>query len=96
VTTLTLTVPLACPRGRRASAATRKRSRRLWGDGRGRFRTTGQFSSATVRGTRWLVQDRCTSTTTRVRVGSVTVRDRVRGRTVIVRAPRSYTARRAR
>jgi hypothetical protein len=96
VTTLTLTEPLACPRGRRASAAARKRSRRLWGDGRGRFRTTGQFSSATVRGTRWLVQDRCTSTTTRVRVGSVTVRDRVRGRTVIVRAPRSYTARRAR
>ena len=52
---------LELPEGRRAStsAAKKKKSRKLWGEGSGNFRTTGQFSSATVRGTRWLVTDRC-------------------------------------
>jgi hypothetical protein len=96
---LTLTEQLDCRSARRASAAQKKRkprSRRLWGSGSGRFRTTGNYSAATVRGTRWLVTDRCTSTTTRVRQGSVTVRDFVKRRNVIVRANRSYTARKRR
>ena len=33
------------------------RKRRLWGSGKGRFRTRGQYSAATVRGTKWLVED---------------------------------------
>lgn len=93
LTTLTLTERLGCPRRGSASAARRKKSRRLWGDGHGRFRTRGQYSSATVRGTHWLTQDRCGSTLTRVVRGTVTVRDLVRRKTVIVHAGRRYTAR---
>lgn len=81
--------------GGAAAAARRKRRtvRRLFGNGRGRFRTRGRFSSATVRGTRWLVEDRCDGTLTRVRRGSAIVRDFVRRRTVVVRAGHSYLAR---
>lgn len=75
-----------------AAQASRKR-RRLWGDGKGRFRTRGRSSAATVRGTRWLTEERCTGTLTRVVVGSVSVRDFGRRRTVIVTAGRSYLAR---
>ncbi len=97
LTTLTLTEALDCRSARRASASAKKpKSRKLWGSGSGRFRTTGNYSAATVRGTRWLVTDRCTSTTTRVTQGSVTVRDLVKRRNVIVRASRSYTARKRR
>jgi hypothetical protein len=45
-----------------------------------------------VRGTRWVVSDRCDGTLTRVVSGSVTVRDRVRDKTVIVRAGGQYLA----
>jgi hypothetical protein len=96
ITTLTLagTLP-TCPKasGGRAAATTRKRkSRHLWGDGKGRFRTSGRFASATVRGTRWVVSDRCDGTLTRVVRGSVTVRDQVRHKTVVVHAPGQYLA----
>lgn len=81
-----------------AAARRRKRSRRtvrqLWGDGQGRFRTKGHDASAGVRGTKWLTEDRCDGTLIRVRRGSVTVRDFVANRTVIVRAGRSYLAER--
>lgn len=93
VTTLRLTDKLSCGSGK-ATAAAKRKKRRLWGDGKGRFRTSGSFSSATVRGTKWLVEDTCTSTTTQVKRGSVTVRDEVRNRTVIVKAGRKYVARR--
>jgi hypothetical protein len=73
----------------------RKRIRRLWGRDRGgRFRTHGQNSAATARGTRWLTVDRCDGTLTRVTEGAVAVRDRGRRRTVLVRAGHSYLARR--
>jgi hypothetical protein len=93
ITTLALAgaVP-ACTKAGRAAATTR-RQRHLWGDGKGRFRTSGRFSSATVRGTHWVVSDRCDGTLTRVVRGSVTVRDRVRHKTVIVRAGGQYLAR---
>jgi len=52
----------------------RKRVRRLWGSGKGNFRTGGRRSSATVRGTQWLVEDRCDGTLTRVKRGRVDVR----------------------
>jgi hypothetical protein len=68
--------------------------RRLWGrDSGGHFRTFGRHSQATVRGTRWLTADRCDGTLTRVAAGAVAVRDRVRHRTVVVRAGHSYLAR---
>lgn len=93
ITTLALAGALpSCTKAGRAAATTR-RQRHLWGDGKGRFRTSGRFSSATVRGTRWVVSDRCDGTLTRVVRGSVTVRDRVRHKTVIVRAGGQYLAR---
>lgn len=81
-----------CPRGSRAAAAPRS-VRKLWANGSGKFRTTGRFSSATVRGTTWLTTDRCDGTLTRVTSGSVTVRDLARKRNVVVRAPQTYLAR---
>jgi hypothetical protein len=94
VTSLALTEPLAsCRGGARSAAATKKKQRHLWGDGKGSFRTAGKYSSATVRGTKWLVKDSCAGTLTRVVHGSVTVRDKVRGKTVVVPAGKSYLAR---
>ncbi len=87
ITNLTLVEELArCPRQGRASAAAKKKSRKLWGDGKGSFRTTGKYSAATVRGTKWLVQDSCAGTLTRVTQGSVTVRRTGGGASRIVRA----------
>ena len=60
---------------------------------RGRFRTGGRNSSATVRGTIWTTTDRCDGTLTQVRRGTVVVRDFRRKRNVIVRAGKSYLAR---
>jgi hypothetical protein len=88
-----------CPaHGARAAsvAANKKRSkgRSLWGrDHGGRFRTHGASSVATVRGTRWLTQDTCAGTLTRVTQGVVSVRDLHRHRTVTVRAGHSHLAR---
>jgi hypothetical protein len=98
ITDLRLTEKLArcgTRRGARAAAkkAKRPKTRRLWGDGKGKFRTTGRYSAATVRGTKWLVQDSCNGTLTRVKAGSVKVRDKVRKRTKVVRAGGKYVAR---
>jgi hypothetical protein len=94
ITDLRLTEKLArCgQRGARATAKKPKR-RRLWGSGKGRFRTTGRYSAATVRGTKWLVQDSCKGTLTRVKAGSVKVRDKVHKRTRVIRAGKTYLAR---
>ena len=80
--------------GQGAIVAAKKKKRRLWGDGSGKFRTKGKHSAATVVGTRWLVEDSCTSTLTRVVRGRVSVRDFVKKKTVIVRAGKKYVARR--
>jgi hypothetical protein len=77
-----------------ANASMVARVRRLWGrDSGGRFRTHGRHSHATVRGTRWLTEDRCSGTFTRVTQGAVVVRDVARRRSVVVRAGHSYLAR---
>jgi hypothetical protein len=95
-TDLTLTEALAkCPKNHAAHAAAKKKpkTRKLWGNGSGSFRTRGQYSAATVRGTEWLVQDSCAGTLTRVRKGVVAVRDNVKRKTVVLRAGKSYLAR---
>ena len=51
-------------KGARAAATKKKKGPKavlgkLWGSGKGKFRTNGKYSAATVRGTIWLVQDRC-------------------------------------
>jgi hypothetical protein len=66
---------------------------KLWGNGKGKFRTTGKYSSATVRGTIWLTQDECDGTLTWVQRGIVSVRDFKRKKTVTVKARHSYLAR---
>ena len=89
---------------RRASASTsavaaaskkrKKHRRRLWArDRNGRFRTHGNDSVATARGTAWLTEDRCDGTLTRVTGGAVSVRDLRRHRSVLVEAGHSYLAR---
>ena len=93
LTTLTLVEELSCPKAGNAIAAAKKKKRRLWGDGSGKFRTKGKHSAATVVGTKWLVEDKCTSTLTRVVRGRVSVRDFVKKKTVIVRAGKKYVAR---
>jgi hypothetical protein len=73
------------------------RSAGLWvKDRNGRFRSRGRNSVATVRGTRWLTQETCAGTLTRVAEGAVEVRDARRRKTVLVRAGHSYLARDAR
>jgi ferric-dicitrate binding protein FerR (iron transport regulator) len=87
----------ACATAKKATIArkrSRKRVRRLFGDGKGNFRTRGRNAAATVRGTRWGVQDRCDGTLVTVRRGRVSVRDLVRHRTVLVKAGHTYLARR--
>jgi len=64
----------------------------LRGTAKGRFRTTGRFAAATVRGTDWGVQNRCDGTLTVVRRGVVVVLDFRLHRTVVVRAGQTYLA----
>jgi hypothetical protein len=94
VTTLTLSEKLTgCPKGVKAAVSAKKtKSRKLWGSGKGNFRTQGNYSSATIRGTRWLVQDTCTSTLTRVAQGVVAVQDFVKKKTIVLKQGKRYTA----
>lgn len=86
-----------CRAGAASIARKGRRTLSLWGsDHGGRYRTHGANSVATVRGTRWLMQDSCAGTLTRVTEGVVSVRDLRRHRTVTVRAGQAYLARRGR
>ena len=90
--------PLKGARAASVSAAKKKKGPKavlgkLWGSGKGKFRTGGKYSSATVRGTIWLVEDRCEGTFTKVRRGTVQVRDLRRNKTVTVKAGHTYLAR---
>ena len=66
-------------------AKRKKPVRKLWGDGRGRFRTKGRYGAATVRGTKWLTADRCDGTLVRVERGKVDVEDLIRPKTRVKR-----------
>jgi hypothetical protein len=57
-----------CAGGARASRVVQ---RRLWGDAHGHVRTHGHNGSGTVRGTKWLTEDRCDGTLTAVKRGTV-------------------------
>jgi hypothetical protein len=80
--------------GRAASAAKSVDVRKLWGAGKGKFRTKGRYAAATIRGTTWLTDDRCDGTLIRVTQGAVTVRDLVKKRNVVVTKGHSYLAKR--
>ena len=62
-------------------------------EAKGRFRTSGRYASATVRGTVWDTVDRCDGTIVGVERGVVVVSDFRRKRTITVRAGKSYFAR---
>jgi len=97
MTTLALRGGAVCPSSSLAVASRktkRKRRRGLWArDHGGLYRTRGNDSVATVRGTRWLTKDRCKGTLTRVKRGVVSVRDLRRHKSVVVKAGHSYFAR---
>jgi hypothetical protein len=82
----------ACPKRTVQSAAADKPVRRLWGKGKGKFRTKGRYASAAIRGTWWLTADYCTRTLVQVKEGTMTVADIPKKKTVIVKAPKSYSA----
>jgi hypothetical protein len=88
--TLTGTETKSCPRGQ--AAAARKRVRRLFGSGKGDFRTRGHYGAATIRGTSWLVEDLCDRTKITDVHGSVEVRDLVKRKTVHLKTGQSYSA----
>jgi ferric-dicitrate binding protein FerR (iron transport regulator) len=68
------------------------RSRHLWVNGRGNFKTRGKRASAIVRGTQWLTSDSPVGTRVAVSRGAVSVRDLVLKRTIFLTAGHSYTA----
>jgi hypothetical protein len=66
--------------------------RRLFTKGRGSFRTRGMYASAAIRGTDWLTADRCDGTLVKVKQGAVAVFDLLLKKTVLVKAGKSYLA----
>jgi hypothetical protein len=85
-----------CSRGATASGLSRAAVRRMRARANGRYRTRSPNSAATVRGTDWTMIQRCDGTLTRVRRGTVVVRDFRLRRTILVHAGESYLARAAR
>ena len=51
--------------------AARRIKRKLWGDGKGSFRTRGRNGTATVRGTKWVTEDSCVGTAEETARGTV-------------------------
>jgi uncharacterized protein YkwD len=103
VTNLRLSLALTCPAAKKQAARRpagaeapkpKPAKRRLWGSGKGAFRVSATYASATVRGTEWLTEDACDSTLVRVRSGIVDVYDARLRRHVLVPAGKSYLARR--
>jgi len=94
ITQLALSAKLSCGKGTKAHASAKKKKvRRLWGDGKGNFRTRGRNAAATVRGTKWLTEDRCDSTKITVKRGKVLVRDFLKRKNKLVKKGHSYVAR---
>jgi len=75
-----------------AAATASKTLQLLRASAHGKFRTSGRYSAATVRGTKWTVADRCDGTLTRDITDSVAVTDFVHHKTIILHAGQSYLA----
>lgn len=75
----------------RVSLASKRR--RIWGSARGKFRTSGRHGAATVRGTRWLVEDRSSGTFIKVTEGSVLAEAFARDQRRVLHAGESFLAR---
>ena len=83
----------ACDSAGARAALSRRAIRRLRANAKGRYRTRGRHSAATVRGTTWTVTDRCDGTLTTVKRGEVAVRDFRLEKTIVLTAGKSYLAR---
>jgi hypothetical protein len=83
--------PLVC-QAKGVHAKKKKAARRsIWGqDNHGRFRTRGRNGVATVRGTKWFTEDRCTGTFFKVKKGAIDVRDKLRRKTIRLKHGDSY------
>ena len=88
---LDVAAPTDCKAKSKPIAAAR-RGGRLWGRGRGRYRTRGRRGAGTVRGTTWLTEERCEGTYFKVTKGFIDVRDFTRKKTVLVKTGKSYLA----
>jgi len=75
-----------------ASALSSKTLQLLHASAKGKFRTKGRYSAATVRGTKWTIADRCDGTLTHDITDSVVVSDIVRHKTIVLHAGQSYLA----
>jgi hypothetical protein len=88
--------PVAGPRRSRPLAIRARGKgggRKLWGSGKGDYKTSGSYGSATVRGTTWLVVDRCdASTLIKVGEGTVWVRDFIKDKTIVLTTGEQYLA----
>jgi hypothetical protein len=85
-----------CKKHKQADASAAALSSRtlqlLHASAHGKFRTSGRYSAATVRGTKWTIADRCNGTLTRDIADSVAVTDFVRHKTIILHAGQTYLA----
>jgi hypothetical protein len=75
-----------------ATAAASNTLQLLHASAHGKFRTSGRYSAATVRGTKWTIADRCDGTLTHDITDSVAVTDFVHHKTVVLHAGQSYLA----
>jgi hypothetical protein len=75
-----------------ATTASVKTLQLLHASAKGKFRTKGKYSAATVLGTKWTVADRCDGTLTHDITDSVSVTDFVHHKTIILHAGQSYLA----
>jgi hypothetical protein len=84
-------------KGKKASIAASHPSKQVLGhltaNSHGHFTARGQYSSATVRGTTWGVQNRCDGTLTRVVRGELVVRDFRKRKTITLFTGQTYLAR---
>ena len=97
MTELALAGALSCSRAEGPAVRRKKKKKRsLWGkDSGGGFRTRGNGSVATVRGTEWRTEDTCAGRTSTCAKAAVSVWPRRGGRSKLV-APASDCSRRAR
>jgi uncharacterized repeat protein (TIGR01451 family) len=80
------------PRTVSATKPSSKVVQQLWGKAKGNFRTTAKYSSATIRGTTWGIQDRCDGSLTTALDDPVDVFDTVLNKTVTITGGQTYLA----
>jgi hypothetical protein len=89
--TASIASAVATPAGFKAWTS-RKRGKKkngLWGDAKGKYRSSGKGGSATVRGTRWYVANYTFGSLFKVQRGSVTI-DPIRGKNFTLKAGKQY------